>query len=62
MMNISTRLILLFSIFFLPIYQLIAQEEPATRPYTLTHHMSPEEKARFHLVGKGYKATDPPPS
>lgn len=39
----------------------IAQIEPVKKKYTLTHHMSPEEKAMFHTVGKGYKSTDPPP-
>ncbi|MCD4665758.1 MAG: agmatine deiminase family protein [Bacteroidales bacterium] len=39
------------------VFQSFSQEKPKT----LTHHMSPEEKAMFHLVGKGYKGTDPPP-
>ena len=38
-----------------------AQDEPVKSKRTLTHHMSPEEKALFHTVGKGYLATDPPP-
>ncbi|MEZ5082951.1 MAG: agmatine deiminase family protein [Bacteroidales bacterium] len=38
-----------------------AQEEPVKRKHTLTHHMSPEEKADFHTVGKGFLETDPPP-
>lgn len=38
-----------------------AQDKPIREPYTLTHHMSPQEKAMFHLVGKDYVATDPPP-
>lgn len=39
----------------------LSQEEPVKKRYTLTHHMSPEEKALFHTVGKNYVATDPPP-
>jgi len=38
-----------------------AQESLPKERYTLTHHMSEEEKALFHLVGKDYVATDPPP-
>jgi len=38
-----------------------AQNELIKRKYTLTHHMSPEEKALFYTVGEGYEATDPPP-
>ena len=37
------------------------QEKPKKEIRKLTHHMSPEEKARFYTVGKGYEATDPPP-
>lgn len=39
----------------------IAQDEPVRRKNTLTHHMSPEEKALFHTVGEGFEATEPPP-
>jgi hypothetical protein len=38
---------------------LFSQKQP--REKRLTHHMSPEEKALFYTVGKGYVATDPPP-
>ena len=38
-----------------------SQEEPVRRKYTLTHHMSPEEKALFYTVGADYEPTDPPP-
>ncbi len=39
-----------------------AQDEgPVKRKYTLTHHMSEEEKALFHTVGADYEPTDPPP-
>lgn len=37
------------------------KNDDVRKPYTLTHHMSPEEKALFHTVGKGYLETDPPP-
>jgi len=50
-----------YSIFLISAIQLKAQEKPEKEVYKLTHHMSPEEKARFHTVGKGYEATDPPP-
>ena len=38
-----------------------AQNEPVRRPKMFTHEMTPEEKANFHLVGKDFVATDPPP-
>ncbi|RLD58013.1 MAG: hypothetical protein DRJ05_08765 [Bacteroidetes bacterium] len=38
---------------------LFSQHKP--RENRLTHHMSAEEKARFHTVGKDYVATNPPP-
>jgi agmatine/peptidylarginine deiminase len=41
--------------------KLSAQDKSVRKPYTLTHHMTPEEKALFHTVGDGYEATDPPP-
>ena len=34
---------------------------PEKKQKRLTHHMSPEEKALFYTVGKGYEATNPPP-
>lgn len=37
------------------------QDEPIKKKYTLTHHMSAEEKALFHTVGKDFEPTDPPP-
>jgi len=39
----------------------LAQDKLIKKRNTLTHHMSAEEKAMFHLVGKGFMATDPPP-
>src|SRR5210317_39372 len=39
----------------------LGQEEPVRRKYTLTHHMSAEEKALFHTVGEDFEPTDPPP-
>ncbi|GAB4325047.1 MAG: hypothetical protein Kow00127_17760 [Bacteroidales bacterium] len=51
----------LFALLLLAGVSLTAQEKFERTPYTLTHHMSPEEKAQFHLVGKGFEATDPPP-
>ncbi|MCD4791554.1 MAG: agmatine deiminase family protein, partial [Bacteroidales bacterium] len=50
-----------YAIFLISAIQLKAQDKPKKEVYKLTHHMSPEEKARFYLVGKGYKGTDPPP-
>ena len=44
-----------------PALRIVSQDKPVKKPYTLTHHMSPEEKALFYLVGKDYVATDPPP-
>ena len=38
-----------------------AQLNPTKEQKRLTHHMSEEEKALFHLVGKGFQSTDPPP-
>ncbi len=38
-----------------------AQDLSGQKEKRLTHHMSPEEKALFYTVGKGYIATDPPP-
>ncbi len=37
------------------------QNSPVKKQKRLTHQMSPEEKALFYTVGKGYVATDPPP-
>jgi agmatine/peptidylarginine deiminase len=54
--------------FLLPIFLIggifnstLAQDISSQKRSTLTHHMSAEEKALFHLVGKDFKATDPPP-
>lgn len=58
------RKIYFLSAFFMLVFLVLhtsAQDEPVKRKYTLTHHMSPEEKALFHTVGDGYEATDPPP-
>ncbi len=44
-----------------PALKIISQDKPQKEVYKLTHHMSPEEKALFHLVGKDYIPTDPPP-
>ena len=41
--------------------KLNAQENSVRKPYTLTHQMTPEERALFYTVGDGYEATDPPP-
>ncbi len=38
-----------------------SQNTSVKKQKRLTHHMSPEEKALFYTVGKGYVATDPPP-
>jgi len=38
-----------------------AQKDAVRKRHTLTHHMSQEEKALFHTVGKDAMATDPPP-
>jgi len=38
-----------------------SQNSSVKKQKRLTHHMSPEEKALFYTVGKGYVATDPPP-
>ncbi len=54
-------LVLTFIFLFGLLPQSFTQNEPVREKYTLTHHMSPEEKAMFHLVGKGYESTDPPP-
>lgn len=59
-MKHSVPFILILSFFWLG-FQLYAQDEPVRRPYTLTHEMTPEEKANFHTVGKDFLATDPPP-
>ncbi|MBN2172942.1 MAG: agmatine deiminase family protein, partial [Bacteroidales bacterium] len=50
-----------FMVMTIPVSHISAQDQPVKKPYKLTHHMSPGEKAMFHLVGKDYKATDPPP-
>lgn len=42
-------------------FKAYSQNEPVRTKYTLTHHMSEEEKDLFHTVGKGYLETDPPP-
>jgi len=61
MSKLVFRLLLLFLLsFFVNTYS-FTQEKPKKEVHKLTHHMSPEEKARFHTVGKGYEATDPPP-
>lgn len=54
-------LIVCLGIFLFPTIQLLSQDKPQKEVYKLTHHMSPEEKALFFLVGKDYVATDPPP-
>lgn len=55
---------------FLPLFIVIiiifpilasAQYQPKKEQKRLTHHMSAEEKALFHTVGKGFQSTDPPP-
>ncbi|MBM3436414.1 MAG: hypothetical protein FJY07_09400, partial [Bacteroidetes bacterium] len=38
-----------------------AQQESEKYHGKLTHQMSEQEKADFHLVGKDFKETDPPP-
>jgi agmatine deiminase len=45
---------------FLPFVKNFAQEEPAVKIKTYTHELSEEERALFPLVGKDFKATDPP--
>jgi len=54
-------LLVCFGLFLFQSIQLTSQEKPQKEVYKLTHHMSPEEKALFHLVGKDYVETDPPP-
>jgi len=46
---------------FLPFVKNFGQEEPAVKIKTYTHELSEEERALFPLVGKDFKATDPPP-
>jgi agmatine/peptidylarginine deiminase len=41
--------------------RLVSQDKPIKEVNKYTHHMSPEEKALFHLVGKDFLGTDPPP-
>jgi agmatine/peptidylarginine deiminase len=61
-MKRSFYLTLLFAAFvLLPSIQNYAQEEPAMQSQTFTHEMSEKEKALFHLVGKDFLETDPPP-
>ncbi|MFU8842666.1 MAG: agmatine deiminase family protein [Bacteroidales bacterium] len=60
-MMIYSRLSLLMILFISLSYWLPAQEKTEKYIYPYTHHMSEEEKSLFHLVGKGYKGTDPPP-
>lgn len=60
MMNNSKCLMFVFLFISLG-YWLPAQEKTEKYIYPYTHHMSEEEKSLFHLVGKGYVGTDPPP-
>jgi agmatine deiminase len=60
-MMIYSRLFLLMIVFISLSCWLPAQEKAEKYIYPYTHHMSEEEKSLFHLVGKGYKGTDPPP-
>jgi agmatine/peptidylarginine deiminase len=60
-MNRSLQLLLTFLFIGGWYFSAHAQESLPKERYTLTHHMTEEEKALFHLVGKDYVATDPPP-
>ncbi|MEZ5196321.1 MAG: agmatine deiminase family protein [Bacteroidales bacterium] len=59
--NFYLSMILMGILFSVPFQSILAQEKAVKEVYPYTHHMSAEEKARFHLVGKDYVATDPPP-
>ncbi len=54
-------LLILFTFSFIFILNSQAQQYPVKTKKSFTHEMTPEEKAQFHLVGKDYLATDPPP-
>jgi agmatine/peptidylarginine deiminase len=56
----KSHIFFLTGILFLFFFQSSAQEV-IRGPKTYTHELSEQEKANFHLVGKDFKATDPPP-
>ena len=53
--------LLLFTFGFIFMLNSQAQKYSGKTKRSFTHEMTPEEKSQFHLVGKDYLATDPPP-
>lgn len=54
-------LMAVYVLILLPVQIAVAQNDVKKQQQTLTHHMSPYEEALKHLIGKDFKATDPPP-